>query len=136
MPRPDHPAPGSPADWLRHAAADLALAQVPLPEHGLYNTLCFHAQQAAEKSLKAVLISHGIEPPKVHSLTRLLDLLPTEFQSNQQLQAASDLTIYATTFRYPADDDDDEVSHAEYEEAVRIALFVFSWAKDVVGAHD
>lgn len=30
-----------------------------LPAGGLYELLCFHAQQAAEKSLKAVLIHHG-----------------------------------------------------------------------------
>ena len=46
---PDSISPGSSADWLRYAKADLALAQVPLPAGGLYELLCFHAQQAAEK---------------------------------------------------------------------------------------
>ncbi|MBP7829731.1 MAG: HEPN domain-containing protein [Kiritimatiellae bacterium] len=52
---PDVPVPGSAADWLRHAKADLALARVPLPEEGLYLSLCFHAHQAAKKAIKAVL---------------------------------------------------------------------------------
>ena len=43
-----------------------------LPE-GSTNTACFHAQQAVEKSLKALLTSWGIAFPKTHDLTRLLD---------------------------------------------------------------
>ena len=73
---PDPISSGSPEDWLRYAKADLALAQVPLPAGGLYELLCFHAQQAAEKSLKAVLIHHSIELPRTHNLERLIDLLP------------------------------------------------------------
>lgn len=134
MPQPDLPPPGSPADWLRHAKADLALAQVPLPVGGLFNTLCFHAQQAAEKSVKAVLIACGIEPPKVHSLTRLVDLLPAGKRTDKCLLAASDLTTYATTFRYPGDDDDD-VSEEEYRAALNIAQQVVAWAEIAIRHH-
>jgi HEPN domain-containing protein len=35
--------------------------------------VCFHAQQAAEKYLKAFLVSHGIEAEKTHDLERLLE---------------------------------------------------------------
>lgn len=46
---PEVYAPGSPADWLRYAYSDLALAGItPLPQV-LLEQLCFHAQQAAEK---------------------------------------------------------------------------------------
>ena len=48
--------PGSPQDWLRHARSDLALAGVPKTGKVLYAHLCFHAQQAAEKALKGVLL--------------------------------------------------------------------------------
>lgn len=51
---PERQMPGSPDDWLRRARSDLALAKVPLPEGALYEDLCFHAQQAAEKAIKAV----------------------------------------------------------------------------------
>jgi len=37
--------------------------------------LCFDAQQAAEKAIKAVMIKRRIEFPYVHDLTRLLGLL-------------------------------------------------------------
>jgi HEPN domain-containing protein len=35
--------------WLRYALADLAMAESPLPKGAMYEILCFHAQQAAEK---------------------------------------------------------------------------------------
>lgn len=70
---PEQPAPGSPADWLRHARSDLALARVPLPQDTLYSELCYHAQQAVEKSLKAVLIQRGIEFRRVHDIAYLWD---------------------------------------------------------------
>jgi HEPN domain-containing protein len=57
------PRRGSPGDWLRHARSDLALARTtPTPEIML-EALCFHAQQAAEKAIKAVLVVRGITPP-------------------------------------------------------------------------
>jgi len=63
------PEAGSPRDWLRLAKADLAIARLELPPDGLLELLCFHAQQAAEKSIKAVLLQEetpavrGDEPP-------------------------------------------------------------------------
>lgn len=53
------PEPGSVADWMARARGDLAIAKAPLPEGAFYEDLCFHAQQAAEKALKAVYQHHG-----------------------------------------------------------------------------
>ncbi len=39
---------GSLSEWMRFARADLDLAGVPLPPNGMYEQLCFHAQQALE----------------------------------------------------------------------------------------
>jgi HEPN domain-containing protein len=52
-------APGSPQEWLAHAQGDLALAGAPLRHGGFYEDLCFHAQQAAEKTLKAIYLDRG-----------------------------------------------------------------------------
>ena len=46
---------GSPVDWLRYAESDLEIARIPQSFRILLEGLCFHAQQAAEKTLKAVL---------------------------------------------------------------------------------
>jgi HEPN domain-containing protein len=61
-------------EWLRYAHSDLALARADVPEV-LPELLCFHAQQAAEKALKALFIGLGLPFPLVHHLGRLLDLL-------------------------------------------------------------
>jgi hypothetical protein len=63
-------------DWLKKADNDLKAAQLLLdaPEAPV-DTICFHAQQAAEKVLKGLLTARSIEFPKTHSLLLLLDLL-------------------------------------------------------------
>ena len=61
----------SPERWIEYARADMALAGAPLPEGARLEQLCFHAQQEAEKSLKAVLRYLGLEFPFTHSLQAL-----------------------------------------------------------------
>jgi HEPN domain-containing protein len=124
---PDPISPGSSADWLRYAKADLALAQVPLPAGGLYALLCFHAQQAAEKSLKAVLMQHGIAPPRTHNLETLIDLLPAALPRTCALIQAARLTVFATSARYPGSQE--SIDEEEYSEAVRLAQAVVRWAE-------
>ena len=48
---------GSPADWLRYAVSDLEVARTTPSSRILLEALCFHAQQAAEKSIRAWLKS-------------------------------------------------------------------------------
>jgi HEPN domain-containing protein len=127
---PDPISPGSSADWLRYAKADLALAQVPLPVGSLYELLCFHAQQAAEKSLKAVLIHHGIEPPRTHNVETLIDLLPASLTRTCALILSARLTVFATSSRYPGSQE--SIDEEEYIEAVRLAQDVVSWAEAMI----
>lgn len=61
-------------DWLRYAKSDLALA-ASKPDGVLLDTLCFHAQQAAEKSLKAVLILRVGVVPYTHDIGELIEAL-------------------------------------------------------------
>nr|VFK17262.1 MAG: HEPN domain-containing protein [Candidatus Kentron sp. LPFa]VFK32509.1 MAG: HEPN domain-containing protein [Candidatus Kentron sp. LPFa] len=49
--------PGSPGEWLSYAKSDLALARTDGSPDIMPQMLCFHAQQAAEKALKAVLLA-------------------------------------------------------------------------------
>ncbi len=64
----DRPVPGSAEDWLARAEGDLALARTPLPEGAFYEDLCFHAQQAAEKAIKAVYQHYGKRFRYTHDL--------------------------------------------------------------------
>ncbi|MBI5621067.1 HEPN domain-containing protein [Candidatus Gottesmanbacteria bacterium] len=59
------------SDWLFFAESDLRTARVMFGE-GVYHMTCFHAQQAVEKCLKAVLRHHQKMVPKTHSLAKLI----------------------------------------------------------------
>lgn len=62
--------------WLGKAQQDLRAATVLLSgELEDFDPVGFHAQQAAEKFIKAVLVRHQIEFPKTHDLARLRKLL-------------------------------------------------------------
>ena len=84
--------PGSPADWLRYAHSDLELANIKRPPNVLLEGLCFHAHQAAEKALKAVLVDKGIPFSKTHNIRTLIDLLPKEFTPPPEVEDAAKLT--------------------------------------------
>ncbi len=60
--------------WLRRAQEDLRMVDLAIQD-GLYAQACFHAQQAVEKALKAILVAQGRVPPRIHGLGRLLDLV-------------------------------------------------------------
>jgi HEPN domain-containing protein len=93
--------PGSAESWLRYARSDLALARIDKPEGVLLESLCFHTQQAAEKALKAALISIEIDHPKTHNIRTLLDLFPGNISIPEDVEESAILTDYAVEFRYP-----------------------------------
>jgi HEPN domain-containing protein len=70
MPR-KRPSPIDPKEWLRRARSNLARAKNRIPEVCLED-LCFDAQQAAEKAVKAVCIHRRVVFPFTHELARLL----------------------------------------------------------------
>jgi len=123
------PPVGSPASWLRYARSDLALATQPVKEGILPEVYCFHAQQAAEKALKAVLVAKGASFPYTHDLARLIGLLDSSGVCfPEQLRGAAGLTVYAVTARYPGPADD--IDAEEFREALHIASQVVAWADD------
>lgn len=128
---------GSPSDWLRYALSDLELATTANAVGVMLEMLCFHAQQAAEKALKAVLIGQGIPFPKTHNLRVLLDLLPERINVPEDVRASASLTDYAVSTRYPGVFE--AVTEEEYQEAIRLAQSVVNWAKGLIqsiGAED
>ncbi len=130
--QPDKSRADAPARWLDNAGADLALARAGLPPGGLYEHLCFHAQQAAEKSLKAVLLHLGVNPPFTHDLQTLLTLLMPRLVVPPDLADSVELNPYAVVTRYPGETE--PVDEDEYEEALHLAERVFTWAESVVNA--
>ncbi len=123
--------------WLASARSDLALARAGRMSADVQlEALCYHCQQAVEKSLKAVLIAHGLEFPRTHNVGTLQDLLPPALAvpaavSDEQLRA---LTVYAVLSRYPGDMED--VSDSDYDVALDVAERVVDWAGDVLRDED
>ena len=130
---PKAPAPGSPQDWLRHARSDLALARGRKSELILSEHLCFHAQQAAEKAIKAVLLANQVALPRSHDIGHLLTLLPATVAQSAAVRTAGVLTKYAVQARYPADWD--VIEPADHAQAVKLATAVLRWATTHVRCH-
>lgn len=57
--------------WLQKGSEDLDVAQLILQKKKIHWASCFHAQQAAEKFLKAYLVSVNVSPPKTHDLVEI-----------------------------------------------------------------
>jgi len=108
------------SQWLDKAARDLKLTR-HLVSAGEYNeAVCFHAQQAAEKYIKAFLVHHQVEFPKTHDIEELLDLVETRDQNlAQSLRHTAVLSAYGVEIRYPGDLP--EITDAEAEKAVALA---------------
>ena len=101
--------------WLAKAEEDLGVAEYLVSENTEYFSAAgFHAQQAAEKFLKAVLVHHQIEFPKTHDLAGLLDLIS---RADPDLALALGdvlgLNIYAVEARYPGDSPEITASDAQ-----------------------
>jgi len=72
-----------------------------------YDGVCFHAQQCAEKYLKARLYEADIAFTKTHSLVALLDqLLLVEPLWEVYREHLAYLSVYAVKFRYPGESAD------------------------------
>ncbi len=93
-------------EWVNKAEGDFHTAQreVRARKHPNYDAACFHAQQCAEKYLKARLIEAGISFPKTHDLNLLLNLvLPIEPLWESYRWSLNLLLDYAVGYRYPGD---------------------------------
>lgn len=115
--------------WLNYADEDLRLARhaLTLATGVPYRLVAYHAQQCAEKSLKAYLVSHRIDFPYTHNISRLLELCDDRARWGAALLDAEVLSVYAITTRYPGEDE--EVTRDEALLAIELAETV----KEVVG---
>jgi HEPN domain-containing protein len=86
----------------RKAAQDLAVLDRLLDDPAIDDeTLGYHAQQAAEKLIKALLALHGHDYPRSHNIGLLLDLLAGHgVQLPERFQDLDALTPFGTVFRY------------------------------------
>ncbi len=115
--------------WMQHARSDLQLGRVALRARGvLPEGACFHAQQCAEKALKALLLQHGIPFPRTHSIEVLLDLLKAHGVTIPNgVDEAFMLSEYAIQTRYPGEWE--PVTKAEARRAIELAGLVLAWVE-------
>jgi HEPN domain-containing protein len=126
---PDKAPPDSPEEWLRRALSNLKLASCNQEDICLEN-LCFEAQQAVEKSLKALHLKYNIEFRYVHDLEELITSLEKNgLQIPNEVKEAVILTNYAVAIRYPGAE---VVTEKDYYQALRLAQAVYEWVKDLV----
>ena len=127
MKPPERFPPDDPREWMNRARGNLARAKVPVPG-GYLEDLCFDAQQAGEKAIKALLIARRIDFPYTHDLSHLLALLETHGESiPDAVRQAEELTHYAVHTRYPGFEE--PVSESEYQEAIGNAEAVVRWVE-------
>lgn len=86
--------------WLSLAEEDLKVANIIFNEN-IYNQVCFHCQQTAEKSLKA-LIEEKSKVPKEHSLPKLFRICEQMgYKLHTILEKIEFLDKFYTSTRYP-----------------------------------
>ncbi len=113
--------PPSVAQWIERAEHDLRTAEVAmsLTDDCPTDTVCYLAQQCAEKYLKALLIQRGRTAPRTHDLNRVVGRLPAVERTALAGLPLRELNPYIIEGRYPGDWD--PMSRAEAEAAIAIA---------------
>ena len=120
--------------WLNMADMDLGGAKhlmenyYPKP----LEIICYHSQQAAEKAIKALVVSHGTQGgmPKLHDLSFLLNQVKNFVKIEEKYYDYADtLTPYGVSVRYPNELFLEE-RHAK--EAIQYAEEILKWVYGLV----
>jgi len=109
------------AEWVEKAEHDLKAAAhlLGMGKDCPTDTVCFHAQQTAEKYLKACLVVSGTDFSKTHDVESLAGFLPRTITLDIALEDQRRLTAYATVTRYPGGYE--AIPLAEARRALRLA---------------
>lgn len=114
-------------DWFAKADTDFKSAWMLAGLSGPPETICFLAQQGAEKYLKGYLVWHGVAFRKVHDMLEILNGCRSVEKVFGQLESdCRALNPYAVEVRYPgfAASYDDEDARYALERAECIRRFV------------
>ena len=113
--------------WFAKVADDLRIARLALDDvPPVIDPACFHAQQAAEKALKALMAAIGLEVPRTHDVVALVKVLSGELPDIVALrEAVASVSPFAVSTRYPFLAVN--ASADEAREALRHAYTVVAW---------
>jgi HEPN domain-containing protein len=126
--------PNNPHDWLIKADRDLRLAKIAhVHSPDAPDLICYHCQQAAEKSLKALVVHYKLPLRKTHDLEDLLDTLSTVDPTIDIVCYSEALKIknYAVGIRYP--DTSGDPTESDVLEAIASAEFFRALAETTLG---
>ena len=115
-------------EWIEKAEGDFTTAgrELRARKNPNYEAACFHAQQCAEKYLKAILQEQSIPFGRTHNLIALLDLLLPHAGAWEDARPHLEiLNVFAVAVRYPGESAD----KSSAREAVRHATAVRSRAR-------
>lgn len=120
--------------WLELAALDRNVAKHLFDTYhpGPIEIICYHCQQAAEKAVKAIIISLGSPGglPKKHDISFLLSQIKNYVAIEEKYYDYADtLTPYGVAIRYPHELRLDE-HHAQ--KAIQYALEIIEWEERVI----
>jgi HEPN domain-containing protein len=116
--------------WLRYAKDDLEAARylLSMPQRKL-EIICYHCQQCAEKSLKALLALQDLEIPHTHDLRLLASVLRVIYPFDDYSKQLAYLQPFAVAVRYPYEI---ELASGDEERAIQDATTILRYAEEVV----
>lgn len=121
-------------NWLRFANTDIGIAKHLLKTYHPkpLEIVCYHSQQAAEKAIKALIISRGAQGgmPKKHNLSFLLEQIKNLLDIPEEYYDFADtLTPYGVSARYP---NELFLEVKDAEEAIMCAEKILAWVTQLV----
>jgi len=123
------------AAWLSVANDDLVLIQEIISNGTLTHMVAFHAQQAIEKSFKALLEERECVVPRIHTLETLLAKISRYAVIDTDLDMLEDLDKLYVDARYPADFGLLPNGKPTVEEAIAfsdLAIYIYNKIKSVL----
>ena len=120
-----------PREWMRFARDNLGRSTTRSPNSEMFENMCWDAQQAAEKAIKARLMSLDVEFPYTHDIEKLLDCLEAAGDIiPDDVRAATMLTEFASVTRYPWCGE--PVTEEGHLAAVQAATAVVRWVETLL----
>ncbi len=122
------------ATWLAFAKTDLGVAQYldesyyPKP----LEIICYHCQQAAEKSIKALIFFYGAQGgmPRKHNLSFLLmQIKNMVYVPDKYYDYADSLTPYGIAVRYP---NELYLEDRHAKDALKYASEIVAWVEGII----
>lgn len=118
--------------WLALAEEDLLWAKASF-EDKIFRGACFASQQAAEKSLKAYLVSKGVNSPRIHDLVALNQLCLKQDKEFKNLEEACNIiSPYYLSTRYPDVAQFEEFSEDQTKNVIDQAEKIVTFVKEKV----